>query len=468
MSYKKITCRQVAEFRYSVLGELFARPPAKGELAARLREISNKDWHPPGCRFPERYCIRTLERWYAQVKKNPTDPVTSLLPERRSDLGIRHAIKSEHMQWIKQYLREYSGWTTQLLVDNLAVVPHLQPTPSYSTVLRWLHSIGIYTCGIKGKMRKKNRETLSFESMFSGEIWHLDMHSGSRKVLLPNGEYIQPKCIAYIDDHSRLVSHCQWVTNEDAAALVHITKQAFLKYDLPQKIHSDNGSAMISEEYETGLLKLGIKHDKIIPGLAFQNGKIESFWRPLEARLIKMLANVKPLTLEILNQYTQPWVMYDYNGSIHSETGQKPVDRYAGSKNVARKTPDFITIGKAFRRIIERTQRFSDGTISIDGVKFQTPRPYRHIKKLFVAYAQWDLSEAALVDEQTGIEISPIFPLDKNKNALGMRAPISDPLNEINVEESEVEATLIPPLLAKCMREFQKTSPVIGYIPHLK
>ena len=271
LASKQITCRQVAEFRYSILGEILARPPGKGELAERLRELACKEWIPPGHSHPEQYCVRTLERWYAKIRKNPADPVTALLPSRRSDLGIRHAIRPDHIAWMKQNMRDYPHWHVKLRSDNLAVVESLRPTPSYSTVLRWLHAIGVFSTGIRGVQRKKHRETLSFESAFPGELWHMDMHKGSRKVLLPSGEYAQPICIAYLDDHSRQCCHCQWVLTENTDALVHITRQAFLKHGMPHKIQSDNGSAMISAEFETGLRRLGIRHDRIIPRAAFQN-----------------------------------------------------------------------------------------------------------------------------------------------------------------------------------------------------
>ncbi len=472
MASKKITCRQVAEFRHSILGELFARPPAKGELAERLRELSNKSWVPPGQSHPEQYCVRTLERWYAKVRKNPSDRVTALLPSRRSDLGIRHAVRPDHIAWLKQNIKDYSHWNIKLRSDNLSAVESLLPTPSYSTVLRWFHAHGVYSTGIRGVHRKKTRETLSFESAFPGEVWHMDMHKGSRKILLPNGNYATAICIAYLDDHSRYCCHCQWVLLEDTDALVHITRQAFLKHGLPSKIHSDNGSAMISAEYETGLQRLGIRHERIIPRAAFQNGKIESFWNPIEGRLLKMLSRVEPLTLDILNQYTQPWVTFDYNQSIHSETGQKPIDRYMTERNVTSRSPDYNELGRAFRRVVSRLQRLSDGTVSLDGVTFQVPRAFRHMRKLHIAYCQWDLSSASIVDEQTHIEAAPLFPIDKNRNADGRRAPLPNLLEVENGNENTktkiVDSNVIPPLLSRYMKDFEKQSPVAGFIPHQK
>ena len=230
-------------------------------------------------------------------------------------------------------------------------------------------------------------------------------------------------------------------------------------------LHSD-----VHREYEKGESpqKFALQALSRVHSVVLANGKIESFWNPLEGRLVKMLARVEPLTLDILNQYTQPWVTFDYNQGIHSETGQKPIDRYMSEKNVAKKSRDYATLGKAFRRVVSRMQRLSDGTVNLEGVTFQVPRAFRHMRKLHIAYSQWDLSSTSLVDPETGIEAAPLFPIDKNRNAEGRRAPLADPLTEEreDAEISVVKSDAIPPLLARYMQDFQTLSPVSGFIPH--
>ena len=56
----------------------------------------------------------------------------------------------------------------------------------------------------------------------------------------------------------------------------------------------------------------------------------------------------------------------------------------------------------AFTRSDHRMQRKSDGTIVIDGRRFEVPNRYRHLSRIEVRYASWDLGLVHLVDERTG------------------------------------------------------------------
>ncbi|EKD35145.1 MAG: transposase, degenerate [uncultured bacterium] len=70
-------------------------------------------------------------------------------------------------------------------------------------------------------------------------------------------------------------------------------------------------------------------------------------------------------------------------------------------------------------------QRKSDGTLQISGVRFEVPARFRHLDRLHVRFPGWDLSQAYLVDERTGLLLATIRPLDKVKNSQGKRRLIS-------------------------------------------
>ena len=102
---------------------------------------------------------------------------------------------------------------------------------------------------------------------------------------------------------------------------------------------SDNGSAMLAEEFTEGLLRLGIVHETTLPYSAYQNGKQECFWAHLEGRLLEMLGKVRELTLDFLNQATQAWVEIEYNRRVHREIGCAPATRFAAAPDVLRESP---------------------------------------------------------------------------------------------------------------------------------
>ncbi len=72
---------------------------------------------------------------------------------------------------------------------------------------------------------------------------------------------------------------------------------------------------------------------------------------------------------------------------------------------------------------MKRTLRRSDGTVSIKGVRYQVPPPWRHLTTLFIRVARWDLSSVDLVDGRSGERLCTLYPLDKRGNAGGVRRP---------------------------------------------
>jgi hypothetical protein len=135
-----------------------------------------------------------------------------------------------------------------------------------------------------------------------------------------------------------------------------------------------------------------------------------------------MLENKKDLTLDLLNRATHSWVEMDYNREVHSETKQTPIERFLAGPTEMRPSPDAAKLRDVFRTEETRMQRRSDGTVTIGGVRFEVPDRLRHVQKLVVRYARWDLSKIDVIDEQTGKVVAPLYPLDKAKNADARRS----------------------------------------------
>jgi transposase InsO family protein len=266
----------------------------------------------------------------------------------------------------------------------------------------------------------------------------------------------------------------QWYLSETAEDLVHGLSQAFCKRGLPRALLTDNGAAMIAEEVRQGLTRLGVVHETILPYAAHQNGKQEVFWAVVEGRLMAMLEGSGELTLERLNQATQAWVEMEYNRTKHSETGERPIDRFLHGRSVARPGPSSETIARAFRQDVTRTQRRSDGTITIEGVRFEISSRFRHLRRLTARYARWNLSRVDLVDERTDTLLASIHPLDKSGNAGGRRrvigpASVPDPPRDAGAEApgdaSRDDAKGMAPLLRKLMTDYAATGLPPAYLP---
>ncbi len=313
--------------------------------------------------------------------------------------------------------------------------------------------------------RRTTREVRSYEATHVGALWHLDFHHGSLRVLTAGGQWLRPLALSLLDDHSRLCCHVQWYLSETACDLVHGLSQAIQKRGLPRALMTDNGSAMVAEEVTEGLLRLGIVHERTLPYSPYQNGKQESFWGTLEGRLMTMLDGVAELTLDLLNQATQAWVEIDYNQAVHRETKSSPATRFVQAPDVLRVSPSSESLRDAFRLEVKRSQRHSDGTISLDGVRFEIPARYRHFCEVLVRYARWDLSRVDLIDPGSGRILAPVYPLDKTANADGRVAVIEPGDTEVRPEDRRRSTGELPPLLKRILQEYSATGMPPAYLP---
>ena len=274
-------------------------------------------------------------------------------------------------------------------------------------------------------------------------------------------QWAYPILLGILDDRSRLVCHAQWYLAEGAEELCHGLSQAFQKRRLPRSILFDNGSAMTASETEAGLARLSILGQNTLPYSPYQNGKQEAFWGQIEGRLLPMLEGVADLALDQLNEATLAWLELEYNRKVHSETGQTPLHRFLNDKDVGRDCPSSEQLQLAFTAELARTQRRSDGTISLAGLRYEIPSRYACLQRLTVRVAAWDLGSVYLSDPKTGAILCRIFPQDRKKNAEGRRAPKTP---AIPSPEPGQPAGMAP-LLQKIIQQYATTGLPPAYIP---
>ena len=467
-----------ARFRFSVVGSLWSAPPAGGELQAAIESLAAKTWTHPVTGHEVRFAAKTIERWHYRARHEQDDPVGVLRRAVRKDCG-KVSLKPDLVECLVNQHHDYPHWTYQLHYDNLKARvkadEKLGPLQSYSTVRRYMVAQGLTRKPrltpkarpgeLLAAQRREQREIRSYETEYVGSLWHLDFHHGSLKVVTQRGQWERPLALGILDDHSRLCCHLQWYLSETAEDLVHGLSQAIQKRGLPRALMTDNGAAMVADEFTEGLLRLGIVHEKTLPYSAYQNGKQETFWAHLEGRLMEMLGHVSELTLDFLNQATQAWVEIEYNRAVHREIGCAPVTRLARGPDVLRQSPSSDALRAAFRLEAKRRQRQSDGTISLDGVRFEIPARYRHFQDVVVRYPRWDLSQVDLVDPREGTVLARLFPLDRTANADGRRAILNPRPAEVSTTDPPRPPAELPPLLKQILAEYSATGLPPAYLP---
>ncbi|MDH5373268.1 MAG: DDE-type integrase/transposase/recombinase [Acidimicrobiia bacterium] len=465
-----------AQFRFSLIGGLLAAPPAPGQLQEELQRLSEKAWEHPITKRSVSFARSTLERWYyAALATN--DPLSALRRHPRRDRGRIRTMPAAIAELVRAQYQAHPTWSYQLHRDNLAALlsekPELGRLPSYSTLRRFMIAHGLPK---QRRVRSRSamsssssfssgpaRERRSFEAEYVGGLWHLDFHHGSRKILSPRGDWQVPILLAILDDHSRLACHTQWYLQETAECLIHGLLQALIKRGLCRALLTDNGSAMIAGETTEGLARLSVLHRTTLPHSPYQNGKQEVFFAQVESRLLAMLEGHADLDLGLLNEATLAWVEMDYHRRVHSETGQTPLERFLSGPSVARPCPSLDDLHLAFTATQQRTQRQSDSTISLAGTRFEIPQRFSHLKRITVRFKSWDKSHVFLVDENTGVVLDRLYPIDKAKNASGLRRPLR-PQAIAEARTKEVPESGIAPLLKQHMAEYAATGLPPAYI----
>lgn len=471
------TLRNWALFRFSVVGGLLAKPPEKGKLQQEIELLAERLWRHPMTDEPVKFSFSTVERWYYRAIAT-ADPIRAMARKQRRDTGITTALSSAQLMELAQQYKKFPHWSYQLHLDNLAALiktrPELGTMPSYATVRRRMIANGFrprpstrkpITAGMQQAAQKlEQREVRSFQAQYVHQLWHLDFHHSRRRIADSSGQFHTAKALCILDDCSRLCCHIQWYLEESAECLIHGLTQAFHKRGLPRAILSDNGSAMIADETRNGLLNLGVCHEKTLPYSPYQNGKQESFWGNLEGRLMAMLTHVDPLSLDFLNQASIAWAEQEYNRKIHDELGQSPLSKMTSTLNVSRASCDSDGMRFAFSQQEKRTQRRSDGTITVKGVRFELPSRLRHMDRVSVRYQCWDLSTAWVVDPKSGEKLARISPQDKLKNASGRRRLFCASSEQPPLSISE-NTDPIPPLLKQILSDYAASGLPPAYIP---
>ena len=464
-----------ARMRFAVVGPLLVSPPPKDGLRQAIEEIVKHEWQDPLTGRPRRFGFSTVERWYYQAKGSP-DPIIVLRTKRRSDAGQHRVLTAAVIRELRKLYEAHKSWSYRLHADNLRALirkdPRLGPKVSNSTVTRYMKANGMFkqkrikkrnTAGTRAaEERLEKREVRSYEVDYVHGLWHLDFHVGSCKILTADGEWVTPILLAIIDDRSRVICHAQWYLGETTEILVHGFCQALQKRKLPRELMSDNGAAMVALEFTRGLERLSILHKRTLPYSPYQNAKQEVFWVQVEGRLIPMMEGETELTLELLNRATQAWIEREYHHKRHSELGCTPMERCLADAEVGRECPSSETLRCAFRGQVKRKQRRSDGTVSLEGQRFEIPSQYKHLEYIHLQYARWDLSYIHMVDVNNNDAIlSRIYPLDKSENASGKRRT----LNKAKTNSESTASAGIAPLLQELMADYAASGLPPAYLP---
>lgn len=322
--------REVGLFRYALIRE--AADPAlstrqRGQL---VRDLAGREHTGPSGQRVQVSRV-TLDRWILTWRRGGFD---ALLPSMRSCDPTTSAAVLELAAALK---REVPARTAAQVGAILHA--HAGPgssVPSSRTLQRHFARLELNTRPDGLPPRAFGRfEAAAPNDRWTGDALHGPMVAGRKTFLF-----------AFVDDHSRALVGYRWGYSEDTVRLEAALRAGLASRGVPRVVYLDNGSAMVSSQLLRALAVLGIKLTHSKPGQPAGRGKIERLFRTVREQFLIELAVPGALAavtdLARLNELFAGWVETVYHQRVHSETEQKPLDRFLSAGPPALPSPQLL------------------------------------------------------------------------------------------------------------------------------
>ena len=308
--------RDIALFRYAVIREAADASLSTKQRGRLVRELADREHTGP---FGQRVQISrvTLDRWILTWRRGGFE---ALLPSARSceprtdpavlELGValKREVPARTAAQVSAILRACAG------PEGTA--------PSERTLQRHFARLELNTRPDGQPPRAFGRfEAAAPNERWTGDALHGPMIAGRKTYLF-----------AFIDDHSRALVGYRWGHSEDTLRLEAALRHGLASRGIPTILYLDNGAAMISSQLLRALAVLGIRMTHSRPGQPAGRGKIERVFRTVRDQFLVELSDPQALasitSLAMLNELFTGWVETVYHQREHTETKQKPLERF--------------------------------------------------------------------------------------------------------------------------------------------
>jgi len=375
---------EVALWRYGIIAPLLAPDLDPAEARRTRAGILERKHVFPGEGKTRGISERTLRRWLLAYRKGGFE---GLKPRARKDRGRPRNIEPEVLEKAAALREEVPERSTRQIIDILALDPGTRAGPlKRSTLSRHLHRLGKTRSLLKapkGSFRRyeKDRPNAQWQS----DVWHGPYLPDPKDPTKKRRTYL----IAFLDDHSRLITHGAFYPAEDLQSLLDCLKKAILKRGLPARLYCDNGVIYTSRQFSRIVAELGIHHISARPYAPEGKGKIERFWLTVDFSFLPELKARPAETLEELNALFAAWLEQGYHHWKNRETGETPAARFARALGDIR-LPDPARLAQVF---LWKKSLKADKTaqVSLEGNRYEVdPRLAR--RKVELRYDPFDLS----------------------------------------------------------------------------
>ncbi len=232
--------RDIALFRYSMIREAADNGLTKAERGALVRELASRD-HVGVAGDTVRVGRSTMDRWVLAYRSGGFD---ALVPAPR--LCVTR-IPATVLDLAVSLKKEAPARTA----TSVAVILHEsgRGEASARTIQRHFARLGLDTRpdGLPQKVYGRFEATAP-NDLWTGDAMHGPMIAGKKAYLL-----------AFIDDHSRLLTGYLWTFAEDTVRLESALRPGLAARGVPRAVLVDNGSAFVAAPFLRACAVLGMR-----------------------------------------------------------------------------------------------------------------------------------------------------------------------------------------------------------------
>lgn len=140
------------------------------------------------------------------------------------------------------------------------------------------------------------------------------------------GKFCNKFFLLLVDATTKWVECIDMGSSITSSQTIHALRQIFARFGLPREIATDNGTSLVSKEFEDFLKLNGITHRTSPVGHAASNGQAENGVKNIKNALKRALHGK---SVSELNKYLSMFLL-DYRNCTHSTTGQSPAQLLLG------------------------------------------------------------------------------------------------------------------------------------------
>ncbi len=359
---------------------------------------------------PYQFTWRTIQTWYYRYKNHG---VTSMDTSSRADKGQPRKVTPEEVleainQALPHFRQQNKGSTTynKTAIYRFCIEKGLLHA---TQIARNTFSRMVNEYEMLKDDPGEHKRRLAFSMQHANQLWQADTMFG------PHVGGRQSKLIAFIDDASRVLCHGEFFLEENSDSMIRALRSAFYKRGLPEQLLVDNGSIYCSQEITLVCARVGciLRHTAVRDAAA--KGKIERFFRRVRDQFL--IRQLDLSSLQELNRQFNHWVEQDYNATIHSTLGMKPIDRFGMDLSRIRFLSPSQDTDELFYAEATRTVK-KDNTFSFQGDRYETPIDLRG-KEITVRYERQRKGTVIVYDQQRRLGQARL--LDAVANGLARR-----------------------------------------------